>query len=279
MKVAAIAWKIRKIRRDSEFFAHLYDLVERAHEAEAELLVLPELFCLELLQLAPNLKEPDVPKYLVQFSQAIEDWLTRISASSDLAIVGGSHFRQGELGIVNACAIADPQTGLTFGVKNNLTSYERDVWKLEPGSGLAISPHPRIGVTICYDSEFPESGRALAEAGVFVQCVPAFTETRHGFQRVRYCCQARAVENQNFVIHSSLVGDLGQEPVPTTYGSSAIIAPSISPFPENPILAETNLNEEGIALANVHFNTMIDARETGDVRNWHDRHAGRWQVN
>lgn len=276
LTVAAVAWKIRSIRSDSKFFAHLYDLVDEAHGRGAQVVVFPELFELELLHLEPKLQERDVPKYLIQYADQIEEWFRRISSNSGITIVGGSHLKEWDEGIVNACAVAHPKHGVALGFKNNLTTYEHQVWGLTPGKGL-VKPHDQsLGVTICYDSEFPESGRALAEEGVLVQCVPAFTETRYGYQRVRWCCQARAVENQNYVVHSSLVGDLGREPVPETYGNSAILAPSLPGFPITGVIDETPLNEEGIALAELSFPALDHARETGDVRNWNDRHSGEW---
>jgi len=276
LRVAAVAWKLRKIRRDGEFFGHMHDLVNEAYERGAQLVVFPEMQVLELLHLEKDLPENDVPKYLIQYATALEEWLVRISNSSGMMIVGGAHFRETPEGIMNACAIADPQTGLVIGYKNNLTTYEKQIWNIRGGAGLAKPHDGRVGVTICYDSEFPESGRALAEEGVLVQCVPAYTETQYGFQRVRWCCLARAVENQNFVIHSSLVGDLGREPVPSTYGNSAIIAPSLAQFPINAILDETPLNDEGLAIADLSFDLLEISRATGDVRNWNDRHRGDW---
>jgi predicted amidohydrolase len=278
MRIAAVAWKLRNVRSDSEFFGHFYDLVNEAHQQGAEVVVLPELQVLELLNIEPDLAEHLAPKYLVQYAEAIEEWLKRISASSGMVLVGGSYFKETEQGIVNVCAVADPMRGLALGTKNNLTTYERLVWKLHPGHGLAKPHDARLGVTICYDSEFPESGRALAEEGVLVQCVPAFTETQRGFQRVRWSCKARAIENQNFVVHASLLGSLGREPVPETYGSSAILTPSVEPFPVEAVLAETPLGEEGVTVADLDLSMLEQARDTGDVRNWNDRHTGEWQM-
>ncbi len=276
LRVGAVAWKLRRVRSDGEFFAHLFDFVESAHRQGVEVLVFPELFVLELLSLEPGLAEKDVPKYLIQYDEVIQDWVARISKSSGLTLVAGSQFRENGEGILNTCVIGHPEYGLVRGDKNNLTAYERDVWRLRSGHGLARPHDHRLGVTICYDCEFPESGRSLAEEGVLVQCVPAFTETQQGFQRVRWCCQARAVENQNFVVHASLLGSLGREPVPQTYGSSAILCPSIEPFPANAVLDETPLNEEGMAVADLNFDDLARAREEGDVTNWKDRHRGDW---
>ena len=93
IRIAAVNWKLRKISRDSQFFGHFYDLVEQAHSAGANIIVCPELMVLELLSLEPKLKDQDVAKYLVQYSQAIEEWIERISSNSGLVLVGGSHFK------------------------------------------------------------------------------------------------------------------------------------------------------------------------------------------
>jgi predicted amidohydrolase len=280
LRVAAAAMKIRlarKMRGDSAYFGHLHDLVSAAHDANADVVVLPELHVLELLHLEKDVSERNSAKYLVQYGTAIEEWIDRISDLSGVMIVGGSHFKETQDGIKNVCAVGIPGAGTIICEKNNLTAYEKDVWSIKPGRGLARLPKS-MGVTVCYDAEFPESGRALAEAGMLVQCVPAWTETQRGFQRVRWSCLARAVENTTFVVHASLVGDLGREPAPVSYGSSAIIAPSVDPFPTEAVLAETPLNEEGVIVADLDFDMLLRARSMGEVRNWEDRHEGTWSV-
>lgn len=276
-KAAAVNFKIRPIRSDGQFWSHTLDLISEAHTKGASLVVLPEFFCVELLHLAKDLAPEKAPRYLIQYSDAIESWLQRIAENSGLVIVGGSHFKEIGGRIRNVSPIAFPDGSLRFQEKNNLTRYEIDPWDLERGHGLAALPGA-LGVTICYDTEFPEAGRALTEAGMLVHCVPAWTETQRGFQRVRWSCLARSVENQTFVVHASLVGDLGREPIPENYGSSAVIAPSTEPFQVSAILAETPLNEEGVAIAELDLEALTDSRNRGDVRPWMDRHQGDWTV-
>lgn len=280
LRVAATAWKIRLARRmrgDSAYFGHLHDLISAAHDEGAQVVVLPELHVLELLQLEREVSERNAARYLVQYGKAIEQWISRIADHSEMIIVGGSHFVETPEGIKNVCAIGIPGQGTVIAEKNNLTAYERDVWDIVPGKGLIRLPNG-IGVTVCYDCEFPEAGRALSEAGMLVQCVPSWTETQRGFQRVRWSCLARAIENGVFVVHSSLIGDLAREPVPTSYGSAAIIAPSVEPFPMEAILRETPLNEEGVIVADLDFDLLEKARSLGEVRNWQDRKSGTWVV-
>ena len=207
MRIASVAWKIRRNRGDGGYFAHWHDLVSEAHDEGAQAVVFPELHLLELLPLVPEVKPHASAEYLVQYSEAMEEWIGRIAESSGMVIVGGSHFRRSEEGrIENVCAVGIPGQGVVLQPKNNLTVYEREAWNLLPGKGLARLPHG-LGVNVCYDAEFPAAGRALAEAGMKILCVPSWTETQRGFQRVRWSCLARSVELGVFVVHSSLVGD------------------------------------------------------------------------
>jgi predicted amidohydrolase len=275
VRVAVANWKIRPIRSDGQFFSHIHEFLVKADDDGAKLVVLPELFSLELFQLESKLRAEDAPQYLVQYADAIDEWLSRMSQNSGMAIVGGSHFRWENEVIHSVCPIAFPDGRMYYQHKNKLTVYERSDWRLEPGHGIAKLPG-RLGVSVCYDSEFPEGVRALAEDGMLIHTVPAWTETRRGFQRVRWSCQARAIENQTFVIHSSLVGDIGREPVPESYGSSAIITPSIAPFPMEAIIAETKLNEDDLVVANLDIDALFAARNEGEVTNWQDRDSSSW---
>ena len=49
---------------------------------------------------------------------------------------------------------------------------------------------------ICYDVEFPELGRILAEEEIQILFIPFWTDTKNGYLRVRICAQARAIENE-----------------------------------------------------------------------------------
>lgn len=277
LRVASIAWKLRKNRGDAGYFGHWHDLVSTAHDEGAGVVVFPELHGLELLPLAKDVVPHEAAAYLVQYGDAVEEWIGRIADSSGMILVGGSHFKETPEGIKNVCAVGIPGKGVVLQEKNNLTVYERETWKIVPGRRLARLPQG-LGVNVCYDSEFPGAARALAETGMKTLVVPSWTETQRGFQRVRWSCLARSVELGVFVAHASLVGDLGAEPVPETFGSAMIAAPSVDPFPVEAILRETALNEEGVVVADLDYDKLEQARTHGEVRNWLDRDAGDWTV-
>ncbi|HMS56884.1 MAG TPA: nitrilase-related carbon-nitrogen hydrolase [Fimbriimonadaceae bacterium] len=272
IRTATVNWEIRELTSVNEFLDHLTLLLDRC--SDANLIVLPECFSLELLSLDPTLEGSRVPTHLAKTFESIVEVLSSFARRSQAIVVGGSHFRQVPEGIHNVCPVCMPSGDVRFQAKNKLTAYEREEWGLTPGRGLQ-SPFHQVGLSICYDSEFPEGPRLLAEAGMLVHCVPAYTETQRGFQRVRWCCLARAVENQTYVVHSSLVGSLGREPVPSAVGTSAVIAPSVEPFVERAVLAETGPGE-GVAVADLDLDALLAARESGDVRNWTDRDGSNW---
>ena len=278
MIVAAISWKLRQIAAEADFYRHLADLVGEAASRGAKLIVLPELIVLELLTFHPSLPPEAAPEWLAGFSENFEKRLIALADEYQATIVGGSHISEGLDGYYNVSAIASPNAPIRYQPKNILTTYEREVWNFRPHSGLNRMADPAVGVTVCYDSEFPESGRTLAESGVIYQCVPAFTESEHGFHRVRNSCLARAIENQVYIIHASLVGSLLREPVPDTFGSSAVLVPSVTPFPATGILDETPYHDEAIAIADCNPHTLMSAREQGDVRNWADRGSSDWRM-
>jgi predicted amidohydrolase len=277
LRAAAVAWRIRQLRSVDGFLAHMAELLDLCDGAD--LVVMPENIGLELLSLCPEAAPWESGQATCSLLKDRWAEFGALAAEYRCTLVAGTYLVPCGDHWVNSALVAFPDGRFTLDVpKVVLTQYEAEEWGVVPGSGLRELPDPRIGVTVCYDCEFPESGRRLAEAGVLVQCVPAFTETRRGFQRVRWCCLARSVENQVFVVHSSLVGSLGREPVPSAVGSSAVIAPSVEPFPEQAVLAETPWNAEGAAVAELDFAELHRGRESGDVRNWNDRGKSSWPL-
>lgn len=270
MRVAAVTWELRNISQEGEFYDHLFEVLQTCAELGATVAVLPEFFSFELLSVTRKFDESQVASIMSPHWNAIVGALEEGASQHHMAIVGGSHI----VGKINRCPIVTPRGETCFVDKHVLTQYERSPMGLQPCDSCQV--HQQLGACVCYDCEFPAGARAIAEAGAKVLAVPAFTETRHGFHRVRRCCEARAIENQMFVVHASLVGSIGSEPIPSATGSSAILAPCIEPFPENGVLAETPFNQESVAVADLDFGLIEVVRATGDVRNWQDRDAATW---
>ena len=132
------------------------------------------------------------------------------------------------------------------------TSRKRHWWNIQGGRGNSViqTDCGPIGVMICYDSEFPELARHLVDQGALMLFVPFCTDSRQGYLRVRYCGQARAIENQCFTVLSGNVGNLPNVAnMDIQYAQSCILTPCDFPFARDGIAAETSENVETIAVA------------------------------
>ena len=151
-----------------------------------------------------------------------------------------------------------------------MTRFEREEW------GIAASPVLRlfdtslgkIGVNICYDSEFPLLARAQVEAGMELLLVPSCTDSEHGYWRVRIGSQARALEGQCYVLHSPTVGKASWSPaVDVNRGAAAIYGPPDRGMPASGVLASGEMDEPQWVFAELDLAKVAALRADGGVLN------------
>jgi predicted amidohydrolase len=129
---------------------------------------------------------------------------------------------------VNAARLITPAGRSGVQEKRMLTPFER-AWGVALGRQLRVfeTVLGRIGVAICYDSEFPLLVRAEAEAGAELILIPSCTEYLSGYHRVRAAAQARALESQISTIVSPTVGDALWSPaVDRNVGAAGVFVPA-----------------------------------------------------
>ena len=137
----------------------------------------------------------------------------------------------------------------------------------------------KIGILICYDVEFPELGRLLAEEGMDILFVPFLTDTQNGYSRVRNCAQARAIENECYVAIAGSVGNLPKvHNMDIQYAQSMVFTPCDFAFPTNGIKAEATPNSEMILIADVDIDLLRELNKQGSVRNLHDRRTDLYSL-
>jgi predicted amidohydrolase len=161
------------------------------------------------------------------------------------------------------------------------TPSEVAVWGIEGGDAVDVieTDCGPVGVLVCYDAEFPELARRLVDQGAMMLLVPFCTDDRRGFLRVRYCCHARAIENQVYVAMAGVVGNLPDvENMDVHYAESAILTPCDMPFARDGIAADTPPNVETVVVADLRIGDLDVARRTGSVRNLADRRLDLYGV-
>ena len=121
--------------------------------------------------------------------------------------------------------------------------------------------------------------RHLADQGALLLFVPFCTDERQGYLRVRYCSQARAVENQMYVATAGVVGNIPDvENMDIHYAASHIMTPCDFPFARDGIAAEAMANNETIIFADLNLNDLQLARKSGAVQNFRDRRFDLYEV-
>jgi predicted amidohydrolase len=137
----------------------------------------------------------------------------------------------------------------------------------------------RVGVLICYDIEFPELGRILADDGIDILFVPFLTDTQNGYSRVRHCAQARAIENECYVAIAGSVGNLPKvHNMDIQYAHSMVFTPCDFSFPTTGVKAEATPNSEMIVIADVDISLLRELNQFGSVRNLRDRRTDVYEL-
>lgn len=175
--------------------------------------------------------------------------------------------------IVNRVWITGPQGQCYHQDKLHMTRFEREQFDMRAGDNLCVIDTGAFtfAVAICYDSEFSAQVQALCEAGAHIIAVPSCTDSQAGYHRVRYSAQARAVENQCFVLQAPLVGLAPWcEAIDVNVGTAGVFSPIDRGFPEDGILA-TGSDNSGWVLADCDLSAMVNVRTDGQVLNWQDR--------
>ena len=273
VRIAAVQYLLRPIHDWSGFENQVRFVMKAAGDYKPQFTVLPEIFTTQLLSFmdtrdlkaAVRLMDDYTPRYIELFRELAAEW--------NMFVIGGSHptLRDGEL--LNTAYLFTPGGQVFEQDKIHRTRWEREKWGTAPGNQLRLfdTPFGKIAILICYDIEFPELARIVCEAGADILFVPSCTDDRQGYLRVRYCCHARAIENQVFVAMTSTVGNLPVEGLGLHYGQASILTPSDFPFARDGIAAEGTPNLEQIVIADVHLPLLEANRISGTTIPLYDK--------
>jgi len=297
LTIATTQYGLTDIASEEQFWNGIADKVRSAAAQGAEMIVFPEYTTAHLLSLLPPLSYDDACAYLDGKTDEYLRSFGELSRENGVAILAGTHVCRGDRaegggeaaredgavenamgglkGFVNRAFLFFPDGRVEAQSKIHLTPEEQRHWPLSPGDALNVfdTQWGRMAILTCYDIEFPELARAAALRGAETILCPSYTESAHGYHRVRFCAQARAIENQLFVVLSGLVGTLAEErpQVDTAYSQAGAFAPCDFPFAPDGILAVGETNADAAVLADLDFELLQDNRSSGGVAPFYDR--------
>jgi predicted amidohydrolase/GNAT superfamily N-acetyltransferase len=283
VRIATCQMQARAVKDFDEFIGQVEYFVDVAADYEADFILFPELFTLMLLSAeAEELSPIEAIEALSRYTPRIRKTLSQMALNYNINIIGGSHPTRMEDGDIHNVAYVCLRDGSVHEQeKMHPTPNEAYWWNIRGGDTIDViqTDCGPIGVLICYDSEFPELARRLVDEGARIIFVPFATDSRQGYMRVRYCAQARAIENQCFVVLSGNVGNLPNVAnMDIQYAQSCILTPCDFPFARDGIAAEASENVETLTISDVNLADLSWARAEGTVRNLADRRFDLYRI-
>lgn len=283
IRVVSVQFLQRGVSSFREFADNITYFVDTVGSYQADFVCFPELMQLQLLSMHDSeLSASEAVDALTGHREELDRMFSDLAVRYNVNIIGGSYpLRQADGSVRNSAFIYLRDGTIHVQDKLHPTPSEVNWWAVEGGDRLDViqTDCGPIGVMICYDSEFPELTRHLIDQGAQLLFVPFCTDERQGYMRVRHCCQARAIENQCYVVMAGNVGNLPRVfNMDIQYAQSCILTPCDFPFARDGVAADTTPNVEAVAIADLSLSALREARQRGTVRNLRDRRLDLYQV-
>ncbi|SDC95275.1 carbon-nitrogen hydrolase family protein [Williamwhitmania taraxaci] len=274
VRIGLIQWQMRLYKDIEELMQQAEYFIDAVSGYKSDFALFPEFFNAPLMAAFNHLSEPDAIRKLADYTKEIVDRFSQLAISYNINIITGSMPEVIDDLLYNVGYLCHRDGKIDRYEKLHVTPDEKKVWGLKGGSQLKTfnTDCGRIGILICYDSEFPELSRILADEGMKILFIPFLTDTQNGFSRVRHCAQARAIENECYVAIAGSVGNLPKvHNMDIQYAQSMVFTPCDFAFPANGVKAESTPNTEMILIVDVDLDLLKELSQFGSVRNLKDR--------
>lgn len=281
VRIGNIQWQMRPYKDLDEVMQQAEYFVDAVSGYRCDFALFPEFFNAPLMAGDNDLSEADAIRNLATHTPKIVSRFSELAISYNINIITGSmpELVDGVLYNVGYLCKRDGQTERYE--KLHVTPDEAKVWGMQGGHTIKAfdTDCGKIGILICYDVEFPELSRILADDGMDILFVPFLTDTQNGYSRVRHCAQARAIENECYVAIAGSVGNLPKvHNMDIQFAQSMVFTPCDFAFPSNGVKAEATPNTEMILIADVDLGLLRELHSFGSVRNLNDRRNDIYKV-
>ncbi len=281
VRICVVQYQMREIKCFEDFERHCEYFVDVGADYKSDFILFPELFTMQLLSFTGGQRPGQAVRDLAQFTPKYLDLFQSLAIKHNINIIAGSHFSLEEDHLYNVSYLFRRNGGIGKQYKLHISPEERHWWGVEPGNEIEMFETDRgaISIQIGYDITFPEVSRIATRKGAEIIFVPFCTDERYAYLRIRYCAQARCIENHVFVAIAGTVGNLpAVENMDVQYAQSGIFTPSDIPFTRDAISSETTPNIETVIVDDVDLELLKHRREGGTVLNWRDRRTDLYDV-
>lgn len=281
VRACAVQYQMRMIKDFNEFAQHCEYFVDAASDYRCDIILFPEMLTMQLLSFLPNKTPSKSIRSLSKFTLEYQQLFSNLAIKYNINIIGGSHFLVENDNLYNVSFLFRRNGTIDKQYKLHITPHEKKWWGVKPGNQVNVfdTDIGKIAILQGYDIGFPELSRIAVAKGAEIIFVPFNTDERRGYLRVRYCSQARAVENQIYVVIAGCVGNLpGVENMDIQFAQSAVFTPSDVEFHREAIAQEAVLNSETLIFQDLDLNLLSRNREYGSVQYWNDRRNDLYSI-
>jgi predicted amidohydrolase len=281
VRLGLVQWQMRIFSSFEDLKQQVEYFIDALAAYKSDFALFPELFHAPLMADENELSELEAILKLSSYTKDLTDFFSELSVKYNINIITGSMPECIDGSLFNVGYLCHRNGKTDRYEKLHVTPDEAKAWGLKGGWELQAfdSDCGKVGVLICYDVEFPELSRVLADDGVQILFVPFLTDTQTAYSRVRYCAQARAIENECFVAIAGSVGNLPRvKNMDIQYAQSAVFTPCDFAFPSNGIKGEATPNTEMILVVDVDLTLLDDLHSFGSVKNLTDRRIDLFEI-
>lgn len=282
VRVGIVQWQMRPYKTLDDVFEQVEFFVDAVSDYKSDFILFPEYFNAPLMSEFNDLGEAQSIRALAQYTEKIRERFINLAISYNINIITGSMPLLLEDGtLYNVGYLVRRDGTYEQYEKIHVTPDEIKSWGLSGGHLVQTfdTDCAKIGVLICYDVEFPELSRIMAEQGMQILFVPFLTDTQNAYSRVRVCAQARAIENECFVVIAGSVGNLPRvHNMDIQYAQSGVFTPCDFAFPTDGRRAEATPNTEMILVSDVDLDLLNELHTYGSVHNLLDRRHDLYEL-
>ncbi len=281
VRIGLIQWQMRLYKSIDDLFEQIEYFIDAVASYKSDFVLIPEFFNAPLMAEYNHLSEPEAIRKLAEYTEEIRDRFVQLAISYNINIISGSMPMLRDDKLFNVGFLCRRNGTFDSYEKIHVTPDEAKFWGMMGGDKLDVleTDCGPIGVLICYDVEFPELSRLMAEKKMKILFVPFLTDTQNGYSRVRYCARARAIENECYVAIAGCVGNLPKvSNMDIQFAQSVVFTPCDFAFPTNGIKAEATANTEMILVADVDLDLLAELHTYGAVKNLKDRRTDVFEL-
>lgn len=265
VRLCAVQYQMRRIKDFREFSQQCEYFVDVASGYRCDFILFPERFTTQLLTFLKPKRPALAMRELAAYTQKYLDLFSTLAIKHNVNIIGGTQFtlENEKLYIVSYFFRRDGTMEKQY--KLQVSPDEKRWWGIEAGQTQEVfeSDRGKIAIQISSDISFPSYTQEAVKKGAQILFVPFSAEERYAYLRVRYCAQARCIENYIYAIIAGCVGNLPMvENIDIHYAQSGVYTPADIQFARDAIASECTPNIETVIIEDIDLELTRKSRHS-----------------